>query len=55
MGPAKGGEGWDGDSLTTPAAESIDHARREAPAFLRTLFAGKEYVAVRGRDPAVLG
>ena len=27
-------------------------ARRKA--FLRTLFAGKEYVAVRGRDPATL-
>ena len=54
MGPAKGGESWDGDSLIAPTAEAIDHARREAQAFLLTLFAGKEYVAVRGRDPAVL-
>jgi hypothetical protein len=30
------------------------HALREEKAFLRTLCAGKEYVAVRGRDPATL-
>ena len=54
MGPAKGGESWDGDSLTATVAEAIDHALREEQAFLRTLFAGKEYVAVRGRDSVVL-
>jgi hypothetical protein len=42
MGPANGGESWDGDSLTAPTAAAIDHARREAQAFLLTLFAGKE-------------
>ena len=42
MGPANGGENWDGDSLTASTDEAIDHARREAQAFLLTLFAGKE-------------
>jgi len=55
MGPANGGEGWDGDSMAAPTGEVSDHALREEQAFLRTLFAGKEYVAVGGRDPRVLG
>ena len=42
MGPANDGESWDGDSLTSPTDEAIDHARLKAQAFLLTLFAGKE-------------
>ena len=54
MGPAKGGKNWDDDSLTAPTDATIAHARREAQAFLLTLFAGKESGAVGGRDPRVL-
>jgi hypothetical protein len=54
MGPANGGLGWDGVITAATTDEAIDHALREEKAFLRTLFAGKEYVAARGRDPAVL-
>jgi len=42
MGPAKGGQGWDGVSTAATMDEAIDHALREEQAFLLTLFAGKE-------------
>jgi hypothetical protein len=42
MGPAKGGEDWNGVSTAATIDEAIDHAHREVKAFLLTLFAGKE-------------
>jgi hypothetical protein len=54
MGPANGGQGGADVSLAALMAAAIAHALREEQAFLRTFVAGQKYVAVRGRDPAVL-
>ena len=57
MGPANGGEGWNGvqaEKMGEAAERSSMPCPPQAKAFLRTFVAGQKYVAVRGRDPATL-
>jgi hypothetical protein len=51
MGPAKGGEGWDGGSSAVTTGEAIDHALREEKSPLIQNLGEQILGGVRGGKP----